>query len=135
MFMLDTDTCIYVLKNRHPLLRHKFKAVPDLSISAITYAELCFGIENGVHALRAERLEQLKIFLRKISIEPWGALQGAAYGRIRAELVRAGMVIGTNDMLIAAHAVSSGAVLVTNNQREFTRIPGLICENWLAGIG
>lgn len=134
MFMLDTDTCIYVLKNRHPLLRHKFKAVPNLSISAITYAELCYGIENGASALRAERLEQLKTFLRKITIEPWGALQGAAYGQIRAGLVRNGMVIGANDMLIAAHALSSGAVLVTNNQREFTRIPGLICENWLAGV-
>jgi tRNA(fMet)-specific endonuclease VapC len=134
MFMLDTDTCIYVLKNRHPLLKHKFKAVPDLSISAITYAELCFGIENGVSNLRAQRYEQLKIFLRKVTVESWGILQGAAYGQLRAGLHRSGMVIGGNDMLIAAHALSSGAVLVTNNQREFTRIPGLICENWLAGI-
>lgn len=134
MFMLDTDICIYVLKNRHPLLKHKFKAVPGLSISAITYAELCFGIENGAASLRTQRYEQLKTFLRKVNIESWGVLQGATYGQLRAGLTRSGMVIGGNDMLIAAHALSSGAILVTNNQREFTRIPGLVCEDWLAGI-
>lgn len=79
------------------------------------------------------------ICLRKVTIEPWGVLQGAAYGELRAGLTRtgltrSGMAIGGNDMLIAAHALSSGAILVTNNQREFTRIPGLMCENWLAGI-
>lgn len=132
MVMLDTDMCIYVLKNRNTLLRNKFKATPHLTISSITYGELCYGIENGISALRAERYEQLKLFLRKIDIESWGEPQGMVYGQIRTSLRCSGQVIGGNDMLIAAHALSSGAVLVTNNQREFSRIPGLICENWLA---
>ncbi len=131
MYMLDTDMCIYVLKNRDLSLRNKFKALPYLTISSITYAELCYGIENGITSLRAERYAQLKGFLRKIVIESWGEPQGVVYGQLRASLKRAGLVIGGNDLLIAAHALSSGAVLVTNNQREFSRISGLVCENWL----
>ena len=92
--------------------------------------------DRGIYLsdLRQQRYEQLKIFLRKVTVESWGMLQGAAYGQLRAGLTRSGMVIGGNDMLIAAHALSAGAILVTNNQREFTRIPGLICENWLSGL-
>lgn len=131
MYMLDTDMCIYVLKNRDLGLRNKFKAVPYLTISSITYAELCYGIENGITSLRAERYAQLKGFLRKIVIEFWGEPQGVVYGQLRPGLKRAGLVMGGNDLLIAAHALSFGAVLVTNNQREFSRISGLVCENWL----
>lgn len=134
MYMLDTDTCIYVLRSRDTALRNKFKAARSLAISSIVYGELCFGIENGDTGLRARRYEQLKRFLRKINIEPWADKQGVIYGQLRAQLKQTGMIIGNNDLLIAAHAISCEATLVTNNQREFSRITGLICENWLDKI-
>jgi tRNA(fMet)-specific endonuclease VapC len=131
MYMLDTDICIYVLKSRDTALRNKFKANRNLAISSIVYGELCFGIENGDPGLRSQRYEQLRRFLRKIHIEPWGQKEGMEYGQLRARLKQTGMLIGNNDLLIAAHAISCEATLVTNNQREFSRITGLICENWL----
>ncbi|MDP2125793.1 MAG: PIN domain-containing protein [Pseudohongiella sp.] len=131
MYMLDTDTCIYVLKSRDTSLRHKFKTARHLAISSIVYGELCFGIENGDPEMRSRRYEQLKRFLRKINIEPWTANEGVLYGQLRSRLKRAGMIIGNNDLLIAAHALSCEATLVTNNQREFSRIAGLVCDNWL----
>lgn len=130
MYMLDTDICIYVLKNRDSALRNKFKATRSLAISAITYGELCFGIENGHSDLRKMRYEQLRLFLRKINIEPWTRQQGMTYGLLRARLRKEGTPIGNNDLLIAAHALSHEAVLVTNNQREFSRVTGLLCEYW-----
>lgn len=131
MYMLDTNTCIYVLKNRDTALRNKFKATRNLAISSIVYGELCFGIENGDPGLRSQRYEQLKRFLRKINIEPWSDKEGVVYGQLRARLKQTGKIIGNNDLLIAAHAIGCEAVLVTNNQSEFSRITGLVCEHWL----
>jgi len=131
MFMLDTNICIYVLKHHDPRLRARFKATRDLVISSITHAELCYGIENGVEHLKQERYRQLHIFLRKLHIESWGDAEGMHYGQIRAQLKQAGTPIGSNDLLIAAHARSLQAVLVTNNGDEFSRVPGLKTENWL----
>jgi tRNA(fMet)-specific endonuclease VapC len=130
MYMLDTNICIYVLQNRSKRLRHKFKVTKDLCISSVTYAELCFGIENGVSSLRNERWEQLDAFAGLVHI---GALDwnvGRHYGRLRALLKAQGNLIGNNDLFIASHAQSMGAVLVTNNVREFDRVPDLTIENW-----
>lgn len=132
MFMLDTNICIYVLKNRDARLRARFKAIKDLIISSITYAELCFGIENGAAHLRRERYRQLHMLLYRIQIEAWGEDAGPSYGRVRAALKRQGALIGNNDLLIAAHALSMNAVLITNNEREFSRVTGLQIENWLS---
>jgi tRNA(fMet)-specific endonuclease VapC len=131
MYMLDTNMCIYVLKNRSERLRHKFKVMKGLCISAVTYAELCFGIENGVHSQKADRWRQLEDFTRLLLIEPLDEGVGPTYGRLRAELKSRGTMIGNNDLFIAAHAQSLGAVLVTNNEREFARVPDLSVENWL----
>jgi len=131
MYMLDTSTCIYVLKERSQRLRHRFKATPALCISAVTYAELCFGIENSAASLRDARWGQLAAFTRLLLIEPLEEEAARHYGRLRARLRRQGLPIGNNDLFIAAHALSLGAVLVTNNEREFRRIPDLTVENWL----
>ena len=132
MYMLDTNICIYVLKNHSDKLRHKFKAIKDICISSITYGELCFGIENGSDNLKEERWRQLEIFTQRLLIEPWDENAGRHYGSIRAQLKKEGTPIGNNDLLIAAHARSINAVLVTNNVREFNRVPNLTVENWVS---
>ncbi len=132
MFMLDTNICIYVLKKHSNKLRHKFKAIKDICISSVTYGELCFGIENGNNNLKEERWRQLDIFTQRLLIEPWDENAGRHYGSIRAQLKKEGTPIGNNDLLIAAHARSINAVLVTNNVREFNRVPNLTVENWVS---
>ncbi len=131
MYMLDTNTCIFVLRNRSDKLRHKFKAIKNLCISSIAYAELCFGIENGEASLREERYNQLDLFTQKLLIDPWDEEAARHYGLIRASLKRQGLLIGNNDLLIAAHARSINAVLVTNNTREFLRVSDLTLEDWV----
>ena len=131
MYMLDTNICIYVLKNRSDPLRYKFKTVKNLCISAVTYAELCFGVENGHPSLKRQRMEQLDAFTRLLLIEALSRDVGWHYGRIRSRLKQQGRLIGNNDMFIASHALSLGAVLVTNNDREFSRVPDLTVENWV----
>ncbi len=132
MYMLDTNICIYVLKNHSDELRHKFKAIKDICISSITYGELCFGIENGNSNLKEERWRQLEIFTQRLLIDPLDENAGKHYGSIRAQLKKDGTPIGNNDLLIAAHARSINAVLVTNNVREFNRVPNLLVENWIS---
>lgn len=131
MYMLDTDICIYVLKKHPAKLRHKFKVTKNICISSITYAELCFGIENGDISMRVARWKELKLFTQQLFIEPWDENAAKHYGSIRALLKKQGTPIGNNDLLIAAHARSLGSVMVTNNAREFKRVPDLTLENWL----
>lgn len=131
MYMLDTNMCIYVLKNRSDRLRHKFKVMKGLCISAVSYAELCFGIENGAASQKTARWRQLEAFTRLLLVKPLDEEAGRTYGLMRAELKSIGTIIGNNDLIIAAHAQSLGAVLVTNNEREFARVPDLSVENWL----
>ena len=131
MYMLDTNTCIFVLKNRTTKLKNKFKAIKNISISTITYGELCYGIENGDSNLREERYSQLDIFTQRLLIDPWDEEAARYYGFIRATLKQQGNIIGSNDLLIAAHARSINAVLVTNNTKEFSRIPDLTLEDWI----
>jgi len=131
MYMLDTNICIDVLKNRSDRLRHKFKVMKGLCISVVTYAELCFGIENGAPGQKAVRWAQLEAFARLLLIETLDEKVGRTYGRLRAEMQSQGLTIGNNDLFIAAHAQCLGAVLVTNNEREFARVPDLSVENWL----
>lgn len=132
MYMLDTNICIYVLKNRSPKLHRKFAKTSDICISSITYAELCFGIENGVDSLKKKRWQQLSLFTQNLDILAWGENEAKEYGKIRAYLKEQGKAIGNNDLLIAAHALSKSFILVTNNEREFRRVPELIVENWVS---
>lgn len=109
----------------------KFKAIRNLCISSITYAELCFGIEHGAAHLRENRWQQLTDLTRRILIDPWDQHAASHYGSFRAALQRQGNIIGNNDLLIAAHARSLECVLVTNNTNEFARVSDLTLEDWI----
>ncbi len=128
--LLDTDICIYAINRRRPEILAKVEdyLIGEVGISAITYAELRFGVENSARVVKnRERLER---FLLPLEIVPFNAEAGRQYGRIRIELKRAGCPIGSNDLLIAAHAVSLDVTLVTNNVDEFLRVAGLRVEQW-----
>jgi len=132
MYMLDTNICIYVLKNHSDKLRFKFKAIKNISISSITYAELCYGIENGESSKKEARWKELDNFTQRLLIDPFDEDASRHYGFIRALFRKQGTPIGNNDLLIASHARSLNAVLVTNNVKEFNRVPDLTIENWVS---
>ena len=129
-YMLDTNIIVYAKNNRpEHVLRRLMSHEPDqLCISAVTMAEL----ESGI--FRSSRPGQnrmaLMLFLSGIQVVPFDAEATREYGDIRHELTMQGNLIGANDLLIAAHARAMGAVLVTNNMREFERVEGLRIENW-----
>ncbi|THB66309.1 MAG: type II toxin-antitoxin system VapC family toxin [Gammaproteobacteria bacterium] len=129
--MLDTNICIYVLKKHSDAIRHKFNAIKDLCISSVTYGELCFGIENSNSPNKKDLWDQLDFFTQRLLIETWDEDAARHYGSIRADLRSRGCLIGNNDLLIAAHARSIHAVLVTNNSKEFSRVQDLTIENWI----
>lgn len=131
MYLLDTNICIHVLKHRDRQLLHKFRAIRHLCISTITLGELCYGIEHGAASLRTRRYQQLEQFTSQLQLLTWDEEAARQYGAIRARLREQGMMIGNNDLLIAAQARANSSVLVTNNVREFSRIPDLTVEDWL----
>ena len=130
MYMLDTNICIYLLKTHSKKLRQKFRMHRELCISVVTWAELCYGVENSASSQREPRRRQLREFARRLLVLPLEDSAGPFYGRIRAQLRRDGATIGANDLLIAAHAMATDCTLVSNNLREFRRIDGLVVENW-----
>lgn len=129
--LLDTNICIYVIRRRPSEVLAKFEAyeVGEIGVSSITVAELRYGAEKSGRP--SQNLEALSQFLLPLETADFDASAAAEYGRIRAALERRGTPIGPLDSLIAAHAVSLGATLVTNNIREFERVPGLELENWV----
>ena len=130
-YMLDTNICIYVIKNHPPPLRQRFNAEADrLCISAITLAELHYGAEKS--ARRTHSLQTIETFTARLVILPFTDKAAAHHGQIRADLERAGTPCGPYDLLIAGHARSEGLVVVTNNVREFARMPGVRWEDWAA---
>ena len=129
-YMLDTNICIYVIKNRPAILRERFDQYAEaLCISTITLGELCIGVEKS--ARRSQNLRAIEEFAARLEVMPFPAKAAAHFGQIRAELARLGTPCGAYDMLIAAHARSEGLTLVTNNIREFQRIPALRIDNWV----
>jgi len=131
MFMLDTDTCIYIKKQKPPQVLKKFQTLSpaEVCMSAITFAELMNGALKS--QLIEHNLAKLKILRQIIRVEPFDEKAAEKYGYIRSTLERKGMIIGSNDLLIAAHALSVHKTLVTNNEREFSRIEGLLIVNWV----
>ncbi|NMC74204.1 MAG: type II toxin-antitoxin system VapC family toxin [Geobacteraceae bacterium] len=130
--MLDTNICIYIIKRKpESVLKHFLDyRVGDVGISSITLAELRYGVAKSKYKEKnAKALEEFTIPLEIVSFDEAAAL---AYGEIRSALEAAGSPIGAMDMLIAAHAISLGVQLVTNNTREFSRIPGLNLLDWTA---
>ncbi len=130
-YMLDTNICIYIMKNHPPEKRlDRFNALAEqLCISSITLGELHYGL--GKSARRQQNLDDLVRFAARLEILPFAAEAAAHYGQLRCELERAGRPAGPYDMLIGAHARSEGLIVVTNNLREFARMPGLRVENWV----
>ena len=129
-YMLDTNICIYVIKNYPATVRGRFNENADaICISAITLGELTYGAEKS--ARRHENLEAVNHFQARIEVLPFSRRAAAHFGQIRAGLERIGRPSGSYDMLIAAHARSESLAIVTNNVREFERVPGVIVENWL----
>lgn len=131
MKMLDTNICIYTIKQKPVEVLDKFKTeIPNgLCISAVTLAELKHGVEKSIKPERNElALAQL---LSALTVIPFDDLAAIEYGKICAYLQKKGTPIGTMDMLIAATAISADMTLVTNNTREFERIPNLSLENWV----
>lgn len=133
MKMLDTNICIYTIKKKPESVLDRFKKEVlwgnGLCISAITLAELKHGVEKSAHPEKNETaLAQL---LTALTVLPFDDLAAVEYGRICAYLQKQGTPIGTMDMLISAHAKSENLVLVTNNTREFERVPDLLLENWV----
>lgn len=127
---LDTDICIYAINRKRPevFARVRDYRIGEIGISSISYAELRFGVENSGRV--AENMERLERFLLPLEVVPFDAEAGRQYGRVRSELKRTGCPIGPNDLLIAAHALSLDATLVTNNFREFRRVSRLRVEQW-----
>jgi tRNA(fMet)-specific endonuclease VapC len=129
-YMLDTNICIYVIKNRPAALRERFDQLAEaLCISAITLGELLYGVEKS--ARRSQNLQAVEQFTARLEVVPFSLRAAAHFGQIRAELAKLGTLCGAYDMLIGAHARSEGLMLVTNNVREFHRIPGLLVDNWV----
>lgn len=129
-YMLDSDIAIYVMNDRAPAARQRFEENDGrLCISAIALGELMTGVEKSRY--RDQNAITLQAFVARLVVLPFGQLAAAHYGQIRAELERIGTPCGAHDMQIGAHARSEGLVLVTNNRREFDRMPGLRVENWI----
>jgi tRNA(fMet)-specific endonuclease VapC len=129
-YMLDTNACIALIKRKPAAAIRRFTSLlpGDVGLSSITLAELRYGVAKS--AVVEKNAEALAEFLVPLEIADFGTAAAEAYGHIRAGLEKAGTPIGPLDTQIGAHAVSLGAVLVTNNVREFRRIPGLKVEDW-----
>ena len=130
-YLLDTNICIYIAKGQPLVVRERFArhALHELAMSVITVGELRFGAEKSQARERAlATIEQLVQLVQPCAL-PLTAAEH--YGDIRATLHRQGLPIGNNDLWLAAHARAEGWTLVTNNTREFVRVPGLQTENWV----
>jgi len=132
LYMLDTNAVSAVMRGNPQMDDRLLQLDPaDWCISAVTHSEICYGL-----ALRPEATTLIRAadaFLAVATTLAWDAVAAAAHGRLRAQLRKAGTPIGDFDEMIAAHALSVGAVLVTHNERHFRRISGLPVENWIRG--
>lgn len=130
LFMLDTDTCIFILRRSSPLLLSRIQAVPlqRQVISVVTYAELLFGVQQS--SRKKESKIAVDALIRHLKVLEWPIEATEHYAEIRSRLKLKGQLIGANDLLIAAHARSIGAVMVTNNVKDFGRVRALKVENW-----
>ncbi len=129
-YMMDTDTCSYIIKERPESVRRNFQSLSmdSLCISIVTYAELMYGVERS----SSKRINRAVIdrFISHLDVLKWDTKAADKYAFIRTTLDAKGTPIGAMDMMIASHATSIDAVLVTNNQKHFSQVQGLTIENW-----
>jgi tRNA(fMet)-specific endonuclease VapC len=131
MYLLDTNICIYLIKKKPSDVLSHFtkKSLGNIGISSITLSELEYGVYKSNQV--EKNLAALEMFITPLSILFYNSDAAKIYGQIRATLEKKGTTIGAMDMLIAAHAISENCLLVTNNEKEFQRIPELKIENWV----
>jgi len=132
-YMLDTDTCSYIMKRSNDAVLKRLRKVPvnDVCISVITKSELLYGVELSPRRRQDETA--LTAFLSYVEVLDFPDRASAHYATIRADLKKQGTMIGANDLFIAAHARCLDLTLVTNNTREFQRVRNLAIENWATG--
>lgn len=129
-YMLDTNIVIYTIKNRPAEVKASFKRFKgSMCVSTVTVGELVYGAERSSNP--EKNLEVIEGMLARVTVLPYEEKDAVHFGQIRAELLSIGKPIGPYDMMIAAHARSKGLVLVTNNTREFERVPGIRLDNWV----
>jgi tRNA(fMet)-specific endonuclease VapC len=129
-YMLDTNTCIFTIKNKPQGVRNTFnRRHGQMAISSLTLMELIYGAEKS--ARPEENLEVVEGFAARLDILPFDREAAIHTGQLRAELAKAGTPIGPYNGLIAGHARSRGMIVVTNNRKEFSRVPGLRSEDWI----
>jgi tRNA(fMet)-specific endonuclease VapC len=133
VILLDTNTCIYIINNRPPNVLEKFRKYKagEVGISSIAASELAYGVAKSGSLKNRKALE---MFLAPLQILPFDSQCLWFYADLRASLEKQGQSIGPMDTLIAAHALSIGGTLVTNNVKEFVRVPKLKLENWFQTI-
>jgi tRNA(fMet)-specific endonuclease VapC len=130
-YMLDTNICIFTVKSRPPQVREAFnRHHGQICISSVTLMELIYGAEKSAHPDR--NLSVVEGFAARLEVLAYDEIAASHTGQLRAELARSGTPIGPYDQLIAGHARSRGLIVVTNNRREFDRVPGLRVEDWAA---
>lgn len=130
-YILDTNTCIYIIKRKPLDVIQRFKQIEisQIGISSITLSELLYGVSKS--SKPEQNQMALLQFVAPLEILPYDDEAAQYYGDLRAHLEKRGTPIGSLDMLIAAHALSTDCILVTNNEKEFNRIPNLKIENWV----
>jgi tRNA(fMet)-specific endonuclease VapC len=130
MILLDTNICIHVINAKPPAVLERFRKyrMGEIGLCSVVAAELAYGVAKSGSARNRQALE---MFLAPLIILPFDDAAVWAYGNLGAELERKGTPIGALDTMIAAHALSQQSTLVTNNTREFARVPGLALENWV----
>jgi len=130
LYMLDTDICVYISRRNNPRVSARFQACSEgeMVVSVVTYGELRLGAEKSDR--RQAALGELELFALAVPVLPLDQQVAEIYAKIRLDLQQRGLIIGANDLWIAAHCLQLGLTLVTNNQREFKRIPNLPIENW-----
>ena len=131
MILLDTNICIYIINAKPPAVLARFQQyrMGDIGLCSVVAAELAFGVAKSESTRNRQALQ---MFLAPLTIMPFDAAAVWIYGDLRADLERRGTPIGSLDTMIAAHALSQQALLVTNNTREFAKVPGLQLDNWVA---
>lgn len=130
-YLLNTDTCAFILRRSSPTLLERMLSVPleRQAISVVTLAELLYGVQ--VSAKKKANRTAVDALVRHLQVIDWSRAAAEHYAEIRADLKRRGQLIGSNDLLIAAQARSLEAIVVTNNVKEFRRVKGLSVENWM----
>ena len=131
LYMLDTDTCAFVLRRTSPKLLERIQAVPMVQqvMSVVTYAELLYGVQ--LSSKKKVNQAAVDALAGQLAILEWSQDAARHCALIRADLKKRGCMVGANDLMIAAHARSLGAIVVTNNTKDFARVKGLKLENWM----